>query len=170
MTEALRTAIKNKNKMHTNALKNNDKKLFDEYKIIKNRLTSLLHNTEIQYYSNQLDIHRNDSAKTWKVLKNIIGKERNHSNNKLSFCIDNIMVTESADIANGFNDFFVSIGPQLADKISCTVNPVSYLVSIENSIVFPEISCAEVKYIIQSLKNSSAGWDEIPTFVAKKMC
>ena len=49
--------------MHTNTLKNNDKQLFDEHKIIQNRFTSLLHNTEIQYYSNQLDIHRNDSAR-----------------------------------------------------------------------------------------------------------
>ena len=38
MTEALRTDIKNKNKMHSNALKNNDQKLFEDYKIIKNRL------------------------------------------------------------------------------------------------------------------------------------
>ena len=29
------------------------------------------------------------------------------------------------------------------------------------------MSCLEVERVISSLKNSSAGWDEIPTFVAK---
>ena len=95
-------------------------------------------------------------------MRNIIGKKSNQSNN--TFGIDNNIVTESVDIANGFNDIFVSIVPQLAHKISCMVNPKSYIVSI----VFPEISCDEVKYIIQSQKKSSTGWDEIPTSVAKK--
>jgi len=71
-------------------------------------------------------------------------------------------------IANGFNNFFVSVGPQLAKKITCTVNPMSYINCIEKSIVVFNISCAEVKRIISSLKNSSAGWDGIPTFAAKK--
>ena len=43
-----------------------------------------------------------------------------------------------------------------------------YVKSIQNSIVIVNISCLEVERVISSLKNSSAGWDEIPTFVAKK--
>ena len=79
------------------------------------------------------------------------------------------MITESVEIAEGFNDFFVSIGPQIADKIVCTVNSMSYVTSIENCIAFPEVSCAEVKQIVSSLRNSSAGWDGIPTMVAKNV-
>ena len=45
---------------------------------------------------------------------------------------------------------------------------MQYVNSIEHSIVITDISCNEVKQVISSLKNSSAGWDELPTFVAKK--
>ena len=51
---------------------------------------------------------------------------------------------------------------------------MSYVNGIEHSIVITNISCTEVnqvievKQVISSLKNSSAGWDEFPTFVAKK--
>ena len=45
---------------------------------------------------------------------------------------------------------------------------MSFVNYVPNSIAVFEISCIEVKTIIYSLKNSSAGWDEFPTCVGKK--
>ena len=168
MTEALRTQIKNKNAMYADTLQTNDEELHEKYKKLKNSLQSSLKNKEIEYYSNQLDISKNDSSKSWKILKNIIGKESCRSSISQAFCIDSITVTDSTAIANGFNNFFVSIGPKLASDITCSINPMSYVNNIEHSIVITDISCTEVKQVISALKNSSAGWDEVPTFVAKK--
>ena len=102
-------------------------------------------NKEIEYYSNQLEINKNDSSKSWKILKNIIGKDSYKSSIKQTFSIDDITVTDSTAIANGFNNFFVSIGPRLANDIKCTINPMSYVNSIEHSIVITDISCTEVE-------------------------
>ena len=62
------------------------------------------------------------------------------------------------------NEFFVSIGPELAKDIHSDINPLTY---INNSIAIFDVSCEEVRNIIHSLKNSSAGHDEFPTFVGK---
>ena len=43
-----------------------------------------------------------------------------------------------------------------------------YINSVEHSIVITDISYTEVTQVISTLKNSSAGWDELPTFVAKE--
>ena len=72
------------------------------------------------------------------------------------------------EIANSFNHFFVSIGPKLAQSIIFTGNPMSYVIPCNNSIVIPPVTIAEVTQVISSLKNSSAGWDEIPALVAKQ--
>ena len=45
---------------------------------------------------------------------------------------------------------------------------MSYINSVEHSIVITDISYTEVTQVISTLKNSSAGWDELPTFVAKE--
>ena len=45
---------------------------------------------------------------------------------------------------------------------------MSYINSIEHSIVITDISYTEVTQVISTLNNSGAGWDELPTFVAKK--
>ena len=101
-------------------------------------------------------------------MKTVIGKDLKSSLNT-TFTINNRIVTDSREIANGFNNYFISIGPFLASDITCSVNPLSYVKSIDNSIVIVNMSYSEVERVISSLKNSSAGWDEIPTFVAKNV-
>ena len=62
----------------------------------------------------------------------------------------------------------VSIGPQLAENVSCETNPLTYVNNIERSIVILDVICEEVKCVIHSLNNSISDWDEIPTFLVKK--
>ena len=45
---------------------------------------------------------------------------------------------------------------------------MSYFTPCNNSIVIPPVTIAKVSQVISSLKNSSAGWDEIPALVAKQ--
>ena len=54
---------------------------------------------------------------------------------KLKLTINNQTVDDNQTIANEFNNFFVSIGPALADNITCFVDPMSYVDNIMNSIV-----------------------------------
>ena len=49
--------------------------------------------------------------------------------------------------------FLVSIGPQLAENISCETNPLSYVNKIERSIVILDVTCEEVTGVIHSLNN-----------------
>ena len=167
MTEALRTQIRLKNSKHREYVKSNNTELLESYKVTKRILHSSLRNAEIQYYSEQLEINSSDIFKSWKVLKSILALNSSSEKKKLCLTIDNEAVTNSNDIANGFNNFFVSIGPELAKDIHSDINPLNYVSSINNSIAIFDVSCAEVINVIHSLNNSSAGYDEFPTFVAK---
>ena len=72
------------------------------------------------------------------------------------------------EIANGYNELFVSIGPKRADNILSTTNPLSYVNNYTNSIVIPPVTIAEVSQTILSMKNSSAGCDDFLARVAKQ--
>ena len=126
-----------------------------------------LRNAEIQYYSEQYELNSCDMFKGWKLLKTILALNNNSEKRKLCLTVNNVAVTNSKDIANGFNEFFVSIGPELAKDIHSDINPLTYVNNINNSIAIFDVSCEEVRNIIHSLKNSSAGHDEFPTFVGK---
>ena len=112
-------------------------------------------------YSNELELHKNDLSKSWKILRLIIGKYANNSKIKLTFNINNTIVTDSEVIANEFNSFFVSIGPLLASNITCSKDPLTYVKGIANSIVVPNVICSDVRTVISSLKNSSPGFVQI---------
>ena len=77
----------------------------------------------------------------------------------MHFNINNESVSNSTDIAECFNNVFVSIGPQLAENIYCETNPLTYVNNIERNIVILDVTCEEIKGVIHSLNNSSSGWD-----------
>ena len=61
MTNLLLNKITEKNKLGLKALKNPDAiELNRHYRKKRNKLISELRNTEINYYSNQFEIHKND--------------------------------------------------------------------------------------------------------------
>ena len=78
-----------------------------------------------------------------------IGKDSLSSKRKLKFQINNETVNDSQIIRTEFNTLFTSTGPALADKITCLVDPISYVDTTSNSIV---ISYMDVKNTILSLK------------------
>ena len=125
LSAALRTQIKLKNAKHKEALKSNDHTVKDEYKNIKRELHSSLRKSEISYYSNQLDLHRLDVGKRWKVLREILNTNNPSSKKKLIFDINNKTTTYPNEIATGFNNFFVTIGPQLAKNMKSDINLLS---------------------------------------------
>ena len=101
-----------------------NKELVMEYKKNKNSLNSQLKNTEILYYSNEFDINKHDASKSWIIFFKYHWKTRWVLYAEKTFSIDNVIIDNSEKIANEFNNFFVSIGHNLAKKIVCNVNPL----------------------------------------------
>ena len=72
-------------------------------------------------------------------------------------------------IANGFNEFYVNIGPALAGKIPTgKSDPITYIKNgISNTIFLRPVNEAEVEDILKSLKNAGPGWDGISARIVK---
>ena len=77
-------------------------------------------------------------------------------------------MSESNNIANAFNNYCASIGAEICDSISSNVNPMSYVLYVENSMFMPDLKECEVRDVILQLKNTSVGRDNLPTFIGKK--
>ena len=111
---------------------------------------------------------KHDVSKTWGVLRQSIGLTRPKVSRNLKFDYNNKIISDDTEIANAFNNFFASIGTELASKITSTLNPMTYISNIENSIFVPDVTENDVWNVIAQLKNSSAGWDHFPAIVAKQ--
>ena len=51
-------------------------------------------------------------SKSWKVIKEIIGKSKT-MHNSTTFNINGIPTDDEAVISNSFNDYFIHVGPLL---------------------------------------------------------
>ena len=55
--------------------------------------------------------------KTWNTIREVIGSKKHRENIPDYFKYNGKILTDSLEIAEGFNDFFVGIGPKLANDI-----------------------------------------------------
>ena len=59
-------------------------------------------------------------------------------------------------------------GHNLAKNITCNVNPLFYVNSVNDSIVVQYVSVAQVRNAITSLMDSNPGWDHLSPFLMKQ--
>ena len=123
--------------------------------------------TERNYYKEQFELNENDIRKSWKVIKDVIGKhEHRLYNDHEDFYMNSKLTIDKNQIANSFNNYFVNIGKSLAQQITSTINPLSYINTNIHSIYIPDIK--KIITVINTLKNSAPGNDEMPASILKQ--
>ena len=94
-----------------------------------------MRNAELKYYSDQLEVHKSDLSKSWKIIKDVTGLN-NVNSSCLNFNVNGNLTNDKSIIANAFNHFFGSIGSKLSNSIYTTIHsPISHVHSIMHSIV-----------------------------------
>ena len=164
----MQKAIKKKNRLFRRYKKSKNPEHEQIYKSFRNKLNGLLHNAEKDHYDQLLKKNQNNLKTSWRILKEVINKKKSTSSCS-RFRINNRLISDNKSIANGFNSYFVNIGPTLASKIPKDDRSPSLFLKNRNlsSIVLEPVIEDEVKNVIKCLKLSSAGWDSISPCVVK---
>ena len=154
--------------MYRKSLKSKNPELESNYKKYRNRLNKLLHIAEKEHYNQLILNTKNNLKKSWQILKEIINKKKS-SGCSSRFLVNNKIITNKIDICNGFNTFFINIGPTLARKIPDTgKSPLNFMKNrVFDSMYVNEVTLEELDSVIKNLKESSPGWDEISAKVVK---
>ena len=162
------------NRRHTLFLdKNNNptaqnKKLYNEY---RNRLNHILREAKKSYIQTQLAVNKSNSKKLWQILNETVRGTTSNKSLSNTFVNDNGECTsDKQDIAESFNNFFISIGEKLQQEIpSRTEDPMCYL-QTQPERSFDSIrntNSEELYNIIKQMKNVGAGLDGINANIFK---
>ena len=123
-----------------------------------------------KFYSAKLIKFQRDAKKTWRIMKELIGKSGiENSSLPQKIVIDKTEIFGETKIANEFNKFFINIGPKLTQKIPQPLKFFeSYMNRVNSEMKKKTITVNELKEALYSLKyNKSAGYDDINYNVAK---
>ena len=168
LSDELKNAIKIKNRLYRKSKKTKDPNHELIYKRFRNKLNGLLAKAERNHYSKLMEQHKNNLKKSWTFLKEVINKKKSETVSS-RFVINNRITTDKTEIANGFNSFFVNVGPTLANKIPHDNRPPDVFMKnrAPDDIILNSVLPNEIVAIIRNLKDGGAGWDCISARVVK---
>lgn len=169
ISPSLLSSINRKNKLYKKFLKRMSSENENKYKQYRNILSKILRDAKRLYYQNLLHENKNNSKKTWQILNEIVNRRKARCNELPSTFIGvEGKIFEGAEIADGFNHFFSSIGSQLEQKIpSSDSSPLMFLDEplYENFNKELHTNSIDVVNIIKSLNLVGGGIDKISTNV-----
>ena len=169
LTSALKKSIKVKNKLFKRKNKSGNPEHDSDYRKYRNCLNSLLHKAERDHYGSLLEQNKSNMKNTWKILKEVINSKKSSASCS-RFKMNDSVINDKKVIADGFNQFYINVGPNLASKIPKHDNSPTDNIGIRNidSMLVEPVIAEEVCKIIGQLKISSAGYDSIDVGVVKK--
>ena len=84
-------------------------------------------NAEKKHYQDIFLKYKGNLRRTWSVIKQVINRNKQMKLNH-KFTHNDKIITDGNQIVNLFNDFFINIGPTLANKIpKSDISPNYYL-------------------------------------------
>ena len=95
------------------------------------------------YFTKNLDLHKDDIKKTWKLINELNSRNRKKTNNISEIKMGKEVIILPMEMAEAFNSYFINVGVNLAAKIpSPKFTPESYLTPTDKifSIQIPTIT------------------------------
>ena len=174
ITKGLIKSLSTKEKLYNKYLncKNTNLKTIKEaqYKTYRNIYNNLIRKAKALHWHNTLEKSKHDLKNTWKNINLILGRNKNNLKHNFpdTFKYDNKTYSTKDDISNGFNNYFINVGPRLASEIpSMTCNNIPNI-NFPNSFYLTPTCPAEVSNVINRLKSkTSCGHDEISPRLVK---
>ena len=141
----------------------------EEFRRLRNEVTRRIRNAKTKYYAEKFETCNGDSKKTWKILNTLLNRKTKTELSHME--IDNKIVTDSKQIAEHLNSFFVNASKNLADAIpQSTFNHTDYFGDrIINCLDIINITENDVLTATKQLRNSSPGDDEVPISLIKEI-
>ena len=117
ITRGILKSIGFKNKLFRLSHKVNNQANVMKYKAYRNALNRTIKIAKINYYQNFLTRNKNNAKKVWEAINDLTNrKTKTSAPNKLQKENGDI-ITDSDEIAEEFNNFFVNIGSSMAKSI-----------------------------------------------------
>ena len=166
----MKAEIKERERLLINSKKYPTEDNISKYKRFRNQVLSNQRRAARNYYHEQFEIRGPNTKSGWALIHFLTGLgNKNTQKNMNEFLINGKLISDNIVIADSFNEYFVNVGKGISQKITSTVDPLSYM-DYSNQCI-PELVVTEdsVKRIISQLNNSAAGYDGLPASIMKQL-
>ena len=126
------------------------------------------------YYVSRFESIKDDARKMWENIRMVLNNTKKSAPSPLHFSVDNKIQSDGLKTANEFNEYFINIGTDLANKIPNTGENdfLRHLLRMhcESSFSFNYTTPGDASKLISKLKTkNSAGHDRMSTKLLQKI-
>ena len=171
IAKSIAKSSKKKQKIYEKYLKKRNPLNLATYKTYKNLFETIKRKSKKNFYSGKILSLKGDSKKTWKTMKDLIGKAKIYKSSlPQKIRVKKTDIFDQEKIATEFNRFFANVGLMPAKQIAESENTFeSYLVKTSPTIPHKSVSINELRDPFFSLKlNECTGYDQIRFNVVTK--
>ena len=174
ITRGILKSMNTKNKLYKQLVQTS-KRNVDAYEHLKVRFNTyrniLKHSIKYakkNYFENIFAKFKHDIKGTWSIINESLHRKKKTISSRI-FYHNGKTLEDPSEIANAFNEYFISIGPSMANKIDKNNNFRKYLRNASESRLYIEpITEHKTIKIIENLKNkTSSGIDGISNQLLK---
>ena len=168
ITNGILKSIKVKQRMYRSHFFSNDVRKVAQYKQYANKLNKIKAISKTKYYNNQFEKYKTNLKATWKLIGNLIKRQPKGQLSPSRLIRNGIVYTDKHDIANQFNQHFVNVGINLANKLNTSsTNPTAYIRnSPVSSFVMSNVTESQVRQLFLSLDGNKSS-NSIPNTIIK---
>ena len=172
VNSAIRVSICHKNRLYRKYLAKPsiaNKNSLSRYRKI---LVKTIHESQSKYYSEILNSRQTSPRKAWALINSLISDRNKRTKKSIKQILyEGKTNINDHEIANAFNDHFVTVGPKLANAITNGADPQRYFDRPNQSSIFlSPVTTNEVVTEIYKLKlHKSPGMDGINNRILKSV-
>jgi hypothetical protein len=141
-----------------------------KYKVYNSTYRKIIRTAKKTYYETKLTEYANDIKNSWKIIYTLISNKKSKHDIPGIFSDGSVYYTGAKEIAEGFNDYFVKVGPTLAEAIpESNISYEHYMPPpTPQNFVFANVTQDLILETLAKLKpKNSLGGDNISTKLLK---
>lgn len=168
-TGMLRRQRTKKLKLYKKWIHSKDQRDLEWYQRAKHTYTENIKIERNSYFESHIKLFKDDSKKFWKFLNSELTSSTSEIG-QLKLKINNIEITDRKALTRKFNNYFSTIGQNLANNIPPSMMKPEYNLTFEQNSIFITPTCpTEIEKIVTRLKNKkSSGYDGISNDFVKR--
>ena len=169
ITNDIKNLMNTRDRFKRKAILTNNENDWLNFRTTRNKVNIKLRNAKKDYYSSKIAGQKSNPKKAWKSINNLLGRQNKPTVvNELT--VGNNKLTCPEDIAEGFNEYFSNIGPDLSSRIdSSNYNFETYIKNAKSEFAaFQPVTVNQISHLLHGLSgNKATGIDKISCKIIK---
>ena len=92
------------------AISSGDPSIWCQYGQVRNHTNNEIKKAKRLYFTENLDLHKDDIKKTWKLINELNSRNRKKTNNISEIKMGEKVITSPMEMAEAFNSYFTKVG------------------------------------------------------------